>query len=56
MNLEGLKILMLAVSANRTRVNFEHKHACLTHNCKFDKIHIDERTHLKLDFKVTEFN
>ena len=56
MNFEELKSLMLAVSANRTRVNFGNKHACLTQNCKVDKTHIDECTHLKSVFKVTEFN
>ena len=56
LNFDGLKPLMLAVSANRTRIHFGNKHVCMTHMCKVDKTHIDLCSHLKSDFKPTEFN
>lgn len=47
---------MCAVAVNRTMVHYGNKHLCLLHKCKVEKTHIDSCSHLKLDFKVTEFN
>lgn len=47
---------MLAVSANRTRLNFLHQHLCVTLGCLVDRHRLDECTHLKSTFKVAKFN